>query len=68
MPLRWFTVVAPLLLSALLVGCGQKGPLYLPDEPLLRETHTHSSAGAASVEEGAQPDNAEQTEPQDIPQ
>ena len=28
--LTWFTVVAALLLS---IGCGLKGPLYLPDPP-----------------------------------
>lgn len=56
MLLRWSPIVA-LLLSVLLGGCGQKGPLYMPDEPE-RIGHSHSSAAAT-------PESAtEQTEDQ----
>ncbi|WP_083007688.1 LPS translocon maturation chaperone LptM [Halomonas sp. GT] len=41
---RWVTTVsAVLLLALLLVGCGQKGPLYLPDE---------NTNGSAAEQEG----------------
>lgn len=41
---RCVTTLSAVLLSALLlVGCGQKGPLYLPDE----DTH-----GSAAEQEG----------------
>ena len=34
MPLPMTTALLPVLaLSALLAACGQRGPLYLPDEP-----------------------------------
>lgn len=49
MLLRWFPIVA-LLLSLLLSACGQKGALYLPDEPLTRTSHTHNSSASASAE------------------
>ncbi|MBR2514833.1 MAG: lipoprotein [Halomonas sp.] len=39
------TFSAVLLTALLLVGCGQKGPLYLPDD-------TASTANAAAEQEG----------------
>ncbi|MEJ2575674.1 MAG: lipoprotein [Gammaproteobacteria bacterium] len=32
-PILRAALATPLLLSLALAGCGQKGPLYLPDEP-----------------------------------
>ncbi|WP_017443854.1 LPS translocon maturation chaperone LptM [Gayadomonas joobiniege] len=31
--MRFKTIYLSILLSALLAGCGQKGPLYLPEQP-----------------------------------
>lgn len=45
MLLRWSPIFA-LLLSLLLSACGQKGPLYLPDQPMERTSHTHNGASA----------------------
>lgn len=42
----------PVCLAALVVGCGQKGPLVLPDAPKHKKTlpspRTHAPAGTAA--------------------
>lgn len=34
-------LIALVAVSSLLAGCGQKGPLYLPDEDQPAAEHTH---------------------------
>ena len=36
-----------MLLMALVSACGQKGPLYLPDDPVVRDTQAAVPAEAA---------------------
>jgi predicted small lipoprotein YifL len=44
-PARWLLLAA----VALLGGCGQKGPLYLPDKPAAVVTPAAAPPGAAPV-------------------
>lgn len=50
-------------LFALLAACGQKGPLYLPDEPQVAETAAAShSESAPAASDPAQSTRAEPTQ------
>ncbi len=40
-------IIASLLALAIFTGCGQKGPLYLPDEPTTEEVQADAEDGTA---------------------
>jgi len=49
--MRLPTLASALLLAVTLTGCGQKGPLYLPDEPAA-EAPPAADAADEDVSEG----------------